>query len=52
MKVNWERSKALSGWIIAAIMVVSLFAVVSAINPSFQTIIQPGSMISPATYIS
>lgn len=51
MKVNWERSKALSGWIVSAILALSLFGVVVAVNPSFQTIIEPGSMVSTANYI-
>jgi len=50
MKVNWERSKAMSGWIVAIILAVSLSGVVFALNPSFSTVIQPGSMVSPPTY--
>lgn len=50
--MNWERAKAMSGWVVASILAVSLFAVVGiATNPSFDTTIQPGSMVSTSTYI-
>src|SRR6266566_3413993 len=41
---RWERAKALSGWAVAIILLISLVSVVQALNPSFGTIIQPGSM--------
>ena len=51
MKVNWGRSKALSGWIVAVILTISLVGVVTALNPSFQTVIQPGSQVVGPNYI-
>lgn len=51
MKVNWERSKALSGWMVAFILMFSLVGIVIAFNPGYQTIIQQGSMVSSDDFI-
>lgn len=48
--VNWERAKALSGWAVAIVLSLSLGGYVLATNPTFNTIIGPGSMVSTAGF--
>lgn len=50
--LRWERAKAMSGWVVAIILGFSLVGVVAvATNPSFSTILQPGSLVQSCSYL-
>lgn len=51
-KIDWNRAKAESGWIVAGILALTLVGTVFALNPSFQTgPVGPGSFVSPSSFV-